>query len=281
MHVGACRAAANADKVEVMAVDHGFRRVVRLELHAPNTDAEQSAVGQTRLVNGKSGAGLVSIVKIDLAAIVARESRIATGITGCGGVIEHADHGLVAGVPVGKQVLVGHVAEPGEFVAVAVLRAADDVGHRLAFGVGFLAVQEETAVRRIEAQAGVRVVKCADVGQIGRTEAAERYRRIPVVVVDIGLGGRIVEPNVMHQIVAGQDLQRGLVNDPLGHESTYSAMRPGNSLSVIQLMVHQNRERAVAIVKSSQPVRNARHVVPTDAVARGQDRGDLHIGLQA
>src|SRR5258706_13754339 len=46
-------------------------------------------------------------------------------------------------------------------------------------------------------------------------------------------------------------------------------------------MVHQNRERAVAIVESSETVRNAHHVGATDAAAGSQARGELHIGLKA
>src|SRR5258707_6115596 len=109
-----------------MAVDQGFRRVVRLELHACNFDAEQAAVGQTRLVNGKPGAGLVAMVKVDLAAVGAGERRTAAGIECCGGIGEPVRHRLFRRLWACEQELVSQHCEPRGCASCWLLRAASD-----------------------------------------------------------------------------------------------------------------------------------------------------------
>jgi len=125
------------------------------------------------LLDGKPGRLLVADVKVDLAAIIAGKDRAAAAVGGRRRVVEHRDHGLVPGECVRQLILVGHVAKPGELVAVAVLRAADDVRHRPAFGVVFFPVKEQPALGGIEAEACRGIVEGIGVGQISRAESAE------------------------------------------------------------------------------------------------------------
>src|SRR5437016_8202823 len=109
-------------------------------------DAEQMAASETGLVDGAAGRLFVAVV-------------------------DHGDYGLVAGMGVGEQVLVGHVAEGGELVALARIRAGGNVCHRAAFDARFLTVEEQPAF--VVAESARRIVEGARVGEVGRAEPAE------------------------------------------------------------------------------------------------------------
>ena len=106
--------------------------VARHAFEFGHVNAEHMTAGQARLFHSVAGRLLVTGVEVDLAVQP---------------VVGDGNHGLVAGVRVGDHVLVGHVTEPGEFIAVAVLRPADDVGECPSLGTGFLAVKVQPSLK--------------------------------------------------------------------------------------------------------------------------------------
>ena len=238
------------------------------------------------LLDGKPGRLLVADVKVDLAAIIAGKDRAAAAVGGRRRVVEHRDHGLVPGECVRQLILVGHVAKPGELVAVAVLRAADDVRHRSALRVVLLAVEEQPAVGRIEAETGRRIIEGVGVGQIRRAEPAERHTVVQRrIVIDISLRRGVEQPYIVHEIVAGEDLQARLVDDPLGDESAVGpvgAHRAGEGgIAVRDFMVHQYREGAVSVVEGAETVGDADHGIAVERLISRRDQRldvDMRVG---
>ncbi len=163
---------ADRHQIEMRAV-HRLGSEIGLELHTSHLDTVHAAAGEAGLVDREAGRLLVANIEVDLAPIVSRKRRAAAAITGRRRVVEHRHHGLVAGESIGELVLVRHVAEPGELIAVAVLRPTDDVRHRPTFGVVLLAVEEEPTVGGIEAETGRRIVEGVGVGQVRRAEPTE------------------------------------------------------------------------------------------------------------
>ncbi len=126
------------------------------------------------------------------------------------------------------------------------------------------------------------------VGQVARAEP---------VKLQLGPGAgavlarrRVENEDVIDEVVAADDLQRVLVDHELRDEGAVAAVvtdraRHGRAGLGRQrdLVVHQNREGAVAIVEGADPVGNPRHAVVrvrprdvgvVDAVAGRQNRGE-------
>ena len=85
----------------------------------------------------------------------------------------------------------------------------------------------------------------------------------------------------MNQVLAGQDLQRGLVKHPLRHECTVTAMGSRHAQPCGKLVVHQDGEGTVAIVERAEAVRNACHLVAADAVAGSEQRLRIDMRIAA
>ena len=65
----------------------------------------------------------------------------------------------------------------------------------------------------------------------------------------------------LHQVFAGEHLEGVLVDDPLRDEGADAAMRANDAQGVRNLVVHQQREGAVAVVERAHAVGNADHAV--------------------
>jgi hypothetical protein len=102
-------------------------------------------------------------------------------------------------------------------------------------------------------------------------------------MVVIGLRRRVECPDVVHQVVAREDLQRRLVDHPLRHESAVGAVgahHAGQSgIGVGDFMVHQHREGAVAVVECAETVGNADHGVAVGRLRRLIPRRDQRLDI--
>ena len=84
---------------------------------------------------------------------------------------------------------------------------------------------------------------------------------------------------MLHEVIAGNDFERRLVDHPLGNERSLCAMIVHCAERVREFVVHQHGEGAVTIVESAEAIGDAGHGVAVDRVARREER--FNRGLRA
>src|SRR5262245_61603760 len=235
------------------------RRRVWLVGEFVNLQAPEIAVGQPGLIDRGSGRLFVAEVEINLTARA--------------GVVVECDDRLVAGMRVGDGILEVHIAEPGQFIAVAVLGAADDVRKGATFG-HLLTVHEDTPTRISEAR--IRIEERSHVREISRAEAGEIG----------GFAGQPLQVDVLDLIGCVQYLQRRAVDDQAGYERAGEAMVAHGAFGGEQFVIHQHRKSAIAVVESAEAIGNAHHAPGRDPVgfgadwvARREERFERHGGV--
>ena len=191
-------------------------------------------------------------------------------------VVGRDDHRLVARPGVRHDVLERHLAQRRQLVA----RPVERVRERTAGRRGLLAVGVEPAVVALP---GLGVVERRQLGEVSRAEAVE----------DDALGRRVVRTRrrvprhrLLDQVLAVQDLEALLVDGPLRHERALGAVLAHDARIGTQLVVHEHREGAVAVVERAEAVGNADHAVGrpvglvVDRVADRQQRRHADVLLR-
>ena len=181
-------------------------------------------------------------------------------------VVQRGDDGLVERERVRDQVLPARVAEVAQLPA----RAVQVVGERTPFDSALLPAQKQP---RGVALAGERVVEGALGRQIGGAQPRER---------DPFLGRRVrrsgPECDLLDQVLTLEHAQRSLVDRPLRDEGAVRAVCTDRASPGWDLVVREQRERAVAVVERSKSVRDPNEPVVADGIADGQDRLRRHSG---
>lgn len=182
---------------------------------------------------------------------------------------------LVLRVRAGHRVLPGDPAEAGKLVTRVVLLARDQVREGPAGGPRLLAVHEDPSL--VEAETGGGVEECGGRGPVRGAEPVEPGAR------RAHEAGAVPEPDVLDLVAAPQHLEIALADLPARDEGPRSAVVPGGARVRSQLVVHEQREGAVAVVESAQPVGYAHHAVELVAgmallhgVPGGEDGDELH-----
>ena len=115
-----------------------------------------------------------------------------------------------------------------------------------------------------------RIIKSGVGGQIGRTK--------PVKAIDhpgcglIAIGGTVPYEVSGGEICTADHLEIGFVDYPLGHKRASRPMRSFNAIAGTEFVVDQHGERAVAVVASTEAIRDTDHLVAIiGGIARGND----------
>ena len=234
------------------------RRVVRLDRHARHHDAVKRATHQARPRDLAARRGLRAHVDINLPA----------GI----GVIGQRDDRFVLRIRIGQHVFVREFPEVRQLVAVARRRARHDVREGPSIRGNLLAI-EKNFVRRAETRR--RIEQRRGQRQIRRTKPAEARARSD----DVPLLRGIPEENIRDQIARIQNRERALAQHESRDERAIHTVPPRQSGLRGDLVIHEHRERAVAIVESAKPVGDSRETIRRHAVrfrihrvARGEQR---------
>ena len=158
-----------------------------------------------------------------------------------------------------------------QFIALARQGAGGDVGEQAALGAGFLTRQEDPrggalASRRVPERRGRRQIRRAQPG-IGRGAASGPRGRGGLPQEDRGVGGVEIGNGGHVPGIVGRRALR-LADRPLRHECALVAVGTHPAKGRSDLVIHQHREGAIAIVIGTQAVRDAHHLI-------GRTRGRL------
>lgn len=134
------------------------------------------------------------------------------------------------------------------------------------FDARLLAVHEQPA---LVAESARHVVERADRRQVGRAQPVQRDAlRMRVVRAR----RRIPRCDLLDQILAGKHLERVLRDRPLRDEGALRTVCTDRAGRRHELVVHQHRERPVAVVECSETVGDPHQPRAADGITDGQDR---------
>src|SRR5437868_15061707 len=78
------------------------------------------------------------------------------------------------------------------------------------------------------------------------------------------LSSGVPKEDLFHQVAAGDNSESVLVDDPLRDERALAAVIAGNAHRIAELVIHQQRERAVPVVEGAETIGNPHHAVRSE-----------------